>query len=233
MVENYLNSDASIPIVLARRVVVRQRPVSFLSDNLSSFVDSKDVVLDVGKGTRKQFTEIEEKSESIATLDAFSYEGYPSIFFDLSAESLPLALEKRFDVIFLFSILEHVPEPFFACRNVMGMLKPGGTVIGYVPWLFPYHAGRGVGKEEGFEDFWRFSPESLGLLFGTAQTIDVFPKRGRISTALMMLTFSRGRNLWKGMERRLPKLTSVLARWKSGGLNRWQASGYDFVVQGP
>lgn len=228
--EKYLNdSDPSEPIRLARRVVRMNIGDAPPSAKLSFYVSSDSVVLDCGKGTREQFVEIASRAKRVETLDAFEYDGYPSILFDLSNDKLPSALEERFDVIFCFSILEHVPNPFLASRNLMGMLKAGGQIVGYVPWLFPYHSGRGVGQED-FEDYWRFSPESLGLLFGEAKSVDVFPKRGRVATALLILFFWGGRNFWKGVELRLPFLARVVTRWGSTDLNRWQSSGYDFVV---
>lgn len=229
--ETYLNdSDPSEPIRLARRVSRMNIGDTPPSADLSAYVSSNSVVLDCGKGTRAQFAEIASRAKRVETLDAFEYGDYPSILFDLSNDRLPSALESRFDVIFCFSILEHVPNPFAASQNLLGMLKAGGQIVGYVPWLFPYHAGRGVGQEN-YEDYWRFSPESLGLLFGEAKLVDVFPKRGRVATALQILLFWRGRNFWKGVELRLPFLARVVTRWGSTDLNRWQASGYAFVAQ--
>lgn len=231
IVANYLGDlDPSAPIRLSRRVVVREERGELPSADLAAYVNSKSVALDIGKGTREQFASIRGRARVVETLDVFEYTDYPSILFDLSSEALPRDLKKKFDVIFCFSILEHVPNPIVASRNLIEMLKSGGLIVGYVPWLFPYHAGRGV-RQEGFEDYWRFSPESLGLLFPEARSIDVFPKRGRVATALLVLFFSNGRNFWKGVEKRVPKLTDVIGGWKSTDLNRWQASGYEFVVR--
>mgnify|MGYP000190823898 CR=1 FL=1 len=228
--EKYLDDrDISEPLRVCRRVEVMAPAGRYPSEDLESFINAEASVLDCGKGTRDKFDDLSELAGVTETIDAFVYEDYPSILFDLCSPGLPSGLAHRFDTIFCFSILEHVPNPFLAAQNLLGMLRPGGVIVGYVPWLFPYHAGRGL-SQAGYEDFWRFSPEAIGLLFAGASSIRVFPKRGRVATALMILFFTKGRNLWKELESRPSFLFSRVSRLASRGNERWQASGYEFVI---
>lgn len=200
------------------------------SHDYSAFVAESSLVLDCGMGTRDQFSRIVTRAHSVDTLDYTTYESYPTIIFDLTDSNLPERLFNRFDVIFCISILEHVTKPQVAAEHLMSMLRPGGKLIGYVPWLFPYHSGQGMGKNE-YEDYWRFSPSALTLLFSGAKNIEIFPVRGRLSTALMLALFQGGRNWWKALESRLPQVFRVVNLLFRRGSNRWQSSGYEFVIQ--
>ncbi len=54
------------------------------------------------------------------------------------ALSLPLADEK-FDLVLLWQVLEHLPQPWTALSEVSRILKVGGRVVGSVSCLEPIH----------------------------------------------------------------------------------------------
>ena len=80
---------------------------------------------------------------------------YPEL--DLCAE-LPAGLEA--DVVICEQVLEHVPDPARAARNLWAMLPPGGHAIVSVPFMVRIH------HEPG--DYWRFSRDGLRLLLERA-----------------------------------------------------------------
>jgi len=48
-------------------------------------------------------------------------------------QDIPLATEKRFDVICSFQVLEHVPDPNIFLNGMISLLRPGGRIILSVP----------------------------------------------------------------------------------------------------
>lgn len=65
--------------------------------------------------------------------------------------------EDHFAVVYSASLLEHVAAPWLVAAECARVLKPGGLAIHIAPWVWPTHAQP--------NDFWRFSPEGLRLLF--------------------------------------------------------------------
>lgn len=63
------------------------------------------------------------------------------------------------DGLVCFDVLEHVPDPPSAVREIHRVLKPGGAAVLTLPFFHPYH---GAGA---YSDFWRFSWDVVDLLF--------------------------------------------------------------------
>lgn len=76
----------------------------------------------------------------------------------LPVEHLSRRYPEAIGTIVCLSTLEHVREPAVAVEEFRKSLAPGGVVIVSVPWQFPYHPSP--------EDYWRFSPAALRVLFG-------------------------------------------------------------------
>lgn len=75
--------------------------------------------------------------------------------FDLSA---PLTETRQFDVVICEQVLEHVPDPWAAVRNLFALCQPGGELIVSTPFLIKLH-------EEFFQnDYWRFTPRGMRTL---------------------------------------------------------------------
>jgi SAM-dependent methyltransferase len=83
---------------------------------------------------------------------------------DLMSEHTP-DLDGQYDLILCTQVLEHVPNPFVAVKTLSRWLKPKGRVIVTVPSAYPYHAHPG--------DFWRFTRDSVQLLFEEWEMLDL------------------------------------------------------------
>ena len=83
-------------------------------------------------------------------------ENSPHIVGDI--QQLPLK-SKCADALICISVLEHVPNPHQAVRQIYRVLQTQGSFYGYVPFLFPYHCG------EGWKDYCRFTIDGLFWLF--------------------------------------------------------------------
>ena len=67
---------------------------------------------------------------------AAGYGSKPEVFGD--GESLPFA-DASVDVVALLEVLEHLPDPGRCMAEAARILKPGGTLLLSVPFLYPLH----------------------------------------------------------------------------------------------
>ena len=147
------------------------------------------------------------------------------------AQTLPFR-DESFDGVLAMSILEHVPRPWVVVAEIRRTLLPGGLVLGYVPYMFPYHA------DESFRDYYRFSDEALTHLFGHFSEINLLTAGGYTNA---MLRFVAGftasqRHLLrveKSLGRFLAQLAKMTGTWDSTrvrGLRR-SPTGFNFLAR--
>ena len=91
------------------------------------------------------------------------------------AQVLPFR-DASFGGVIAISIMEHVPRPWRLVAEVRRVLQPKGLVVGYVPYMFPYHA------DETFSDYYRFSDEALRFLFRDYSSIEIHSAGGYTNT---------------------------------------------------
>ena len=177
-----------------------------------------DTVLDIGKAMRDKHSQINAKK--IETLDVNDFGDYPDIICDICSDIN--GLQNKYDKIICIAILEHVYNPFKAINNLKKMLKDNGTIYGYVPYLFYYHAP----KDLKFQDYFRFSKDALAYLFKDFSEIELYPVRGRISTPLNIMFAGR----WKKYIEKT-NLNIYLDKLVSNEKNLKQCSGFNFIVK--
>tara|TARA_X000000368_G_C23000786_1_gene698853 strand:- start:836 stop:1513 length:678 start_codon:yes stop_codon:yes gene_type:complete len=182
-------------------------------------ISSEDIILDIGKGMREKYKDIKSKQKE--TLDVNEFENYPDIIFDICDE-LDSSLIEKYDKIICLAILEHVYNPFLAVKNLKSMLKENGTIFGYVPYLYHYHAP----SDLKFQDYFRFSRDALIYLFKDFSELKLFPIRGRISTPLNILFAGR----WKRYAEKTP-INILLDKFISDEKNIKQCSGFNFIAK--
>lgn len=68
--------------------------------------------------------------------------------------------DNEFDVVMSASTLEHVERPWVLVPAMARVLRPGGMLVVYTHCSWPYHPFP--------QDFWRFFPETIKLLFDIA-----------------------------------------------------------------
>jgi len=64
------------------------------------------------------------------------YDAQPCLFG--SASQLPLQ-DDSFDTVILLEVLEHLERPHQALKEIQRVLRPGGTLILSLPFLYPVH----------------------------------------------------------------------------------------------
>ena len=187
-------------------------------DKILEEINIKDEVLDIGMAMRDKHKDI--RSKHIETLDVNDFGDYPDIICDICNDIT--GLEEKYDKIICLAILEHVYDPFKAIQNLRLMLKKNGSIYGFVPYLYNYHAPLNL----KFQDYFRFSKDSLAYLFKDFYQIELFPFRGRISSSLHML-FG---NKWKKYVEKT-NLNVFLDNFISDEINHKQCSGFYFILK--
>src|SRR6056300_263193 len=126
-------------------------------DRILDEIEPNDHVLDIGMAMRDKHKNI--ISAKRETLDVNDFVSYPDIICDICSNIE--GLEKKYDKIICLAILEHVYNPFKGIENLNKMLKNNGSIYGFVPYLYNYHAPQDL----HFQDYFRFSKDSLSYLF--------------------------------------------------------------------
>jgi SAM-dependent methyltransferase len=97
-------------------------------------------VLDIGSADRW----IESHLTHIKRYVALDYPATGSVLYGAqpclfgNASRLPLC-DESFDTVILLEVLEHLEEPQKALAEIRRVLKPGGTLILTIPFLYPVH----------------------------------------------------------------------------------------------
>jgi hypothetical protein len=102
------------------------------------------MALDCGAGWRQRIR------RSVLTTEIYPY---PSTDLLAVSQRLPFA-DAVFDAVLSLHVLEHVPDPFACARELLRVLKPGGTLFAATPMIVPEH---------GFPHHY-FNPTGEGLL---------------------------------------------------------------------
>jgi SAM-dependent methyltransferase len=82
----------------------------------------------------------------------------PQVTIVADLQCCPHIPADTYDVIICTQVLEHIANPFLAVAELCRILKPGGRLLLTAPAAYPYHAVP--------RDYWRFTRDSLQLLFG-------------------------------------------------------------------
>jgi SAM-dependent methyltransferase len=180
-------------------------------------------VLDCGLSLRNFAGEVKQKSKIFETLDINEFEDYPDYLVDVCDVDSMKSFRGKYDYVTAFSLLEHCHEPFKAASNLFSALKRGGKLFGSAPFLFPRHGP----KDLVYQDFWRFSRDSYALLFPEASNITLYPLRGRVGTALNVLSL-RYRFV---LETKVSWLATSINRLGASKGHELQSSGYGFIIE--
>lgn len=131
-------------------------------------------------------------------------------------EDLPLG-DNSEEAILCIAVLEHVENPIRATAELYRVLAPGGRCFVYVPFLYYYHA------EEGYYgDYWRYTKDTLALLFKQFGTMEIQSVRGACETLVRLTPLGRSR---------IVANAAYLLDRLSGKIHSKQTSGYYVYLQ--
>ena len=146
-------------------------------------------LLDVGCGDRPY----EELLRGAARIVGFDVPGNAHADIHGSIDAIPVD-DASFDVVLCLQVLEHVPDPAAAVRELRRAVKPGGRVLLSTHGVYPYHPNP--------EDLWRWTHSGLDRLFrenGDWSSVSVTAGAGTAGTVAMLaahlvdLLFKRAR----------------------------------------
>lgn len=177
-------------------------------------------ILDMGGGMRERLGALGNRVETMDMndIDAPGENlSRPDILGD-ACSPFPDWMHGRYDAVIALALLEHVYDPAAAVANFRAALRPGGRLFLYVPWMWRYHAPKGL----VFQDYQRFSRDGLAYLLRDFEDVTLYPIRGKYSAILNML------KLWKPVvERRFGgRVNRLVDARTSDWRNTVQASGY-------
>jgi SAM-dependent methyltransferase len=111
-------------------------------------------LLDVGCGTLPFKPYIERYVESYDGLDVERRSEQTRFISD--ARNMVEIADDSYDSVISLSMLEHIPDPWLALREMRRVCRPGGSVIILIPHLMRLH--------EEPHDYYRFTPYGLRAL---------------------------------------------------------------------
>jgi SAM-dependent methyltransferase len=125
-------------------------------------------VLDVGGRIQPYRPLIAERVRQYVAVDLAES---PLVTVRANACTLPFP-ESSFDLVFCTQVLEYVPEPSQAVREIYRVLKPGGIALFSFAAFYPRNAD---------DDYWRFTSAGLGHLLKPFGRLEIAPEGSSIS----------------------------------------------------
>ena len=131
-------------------------------------------VLDVGCGDRPY-------AELFPGAVGFDVPGNPYADLHGDIDAIPVE-DASFDVVLCLQVLEHVPDPAAAVRELHRVVRPGGCVLLSTHGIYPFHPNP--------DDLWRWTHQGLERLFLTNAewaSVTVRAGAGTASTVAMQV----------------------------------------------
>ena len=157
------------------------------------FTTSKEVIdiggtlrLNTGKSNRVEKTN-EWMLPYIAKIDYKILDPVPDYNPDIVGDIHDLPFEDNSkEAILCLAVLEHVHNPIKAMEELYRVLKPGGKLLIYVPFLYYYHAHEGY-----YGDYWRFTIDTLKRFAEPFTKSEIQLVRLPVETLIRLTPFGR------------------------------------------
>ncbi len=128
-------------------------------------------VVDVGGGENPSYLGFLEAKDAEVTSIDLRRDEQSGARIDLETSCLPYDDDSVDDVL-MFNILEHIYNHRHLIGESYRILKPGGRVLGFVPFLINYHPDP--------SDFFRYTKEALARIFAMGGfKIEIIKEIGR------------------------------------------------------
>ncbi len=206
----------------ARLTTVQDRDI--LGECIKTIAKNGGWVLDVGghspyRKSLSDFRPLLEKTNYICLDIAFN----PKLSLQADALCLPFR-DRSVDSVIIFAVLQHVFDPLRVMEEIYRVLKPGGRLFGYVPFLYPYHGA----ADHRYPDCWRLTKDGLLYALRQFESVTLQPVCGYVGTVLSFLTVFRLRSRLAKLEWVLGKLMSRIRRKSLNPLHN--TTGFQFFA---
>lgn len=142
--------------------IILQRQIATYAPRL------KGALLDVGAGRSRRYQKICTQVTKYTTMD-IDAKGEPDVVASIEAMPFP---DAHFDSVLCTQVLEHVPHPHIAMKEISRVLKPGGYCLLTVPQWNELH--------EVPHDYFRYTNYGLQTLFSdNGFDVEVMDQRGK------------------------------------------------------
>jgi SAM-dependent methyltransferase len=88
-----------------------------------------------------------------------------AVYPEMDCQRLTHLADETFDLVYSHQVLEHVPKPWLAGRELVRVLKPGGIGVHTSCAYNPRHG------PPAFNDYYRFLPDGLAELFDGVEVL--------------------------------------------------------------
>lgn len=193
---------------------------SFLNLRLSEDILDGDVI-DVGGGSNPDYISFMEKT---AAMNFLSFDVKTGAQIDFETDALP-ASDGKYDTVIFLNVLEHIFNYQHLVNEIVRVTKPGGKIIGFVPFLMWYHPDH--------KDFFRYTHEALGKIFEMAGATDfkIEPiSRGPFAASAQMIISSTPNILRVPVYSIFHVLDTIFMKLRPDHCDRY-ALGYYFVIK--
>ena len=175
-------------------------------------ISQRRKILDAGSSTpwRKEMEPYKAwfKNAEYETLDL---DPQSEVTYNADIQKMPLENES-YDAVICKAVLHIIPNPAKAVEEIHRVLKPGGLMLAYVPYIYPYHGQKGVNL-----DYWRFSQDGVRELFKNFHSLEISPADGYFTTILNFLPIRFLRRGIKPIAKLLDKIFHTKRRTNTSG----------------
>lgn len=196
----------------------------FFKEKIIQICTEKKALLDIGGGLRIDRTKNNRLDKTrewiipyLKNVDYKIMDPVPTYNPDIVGDihKMPFA-DNSLDAIICIAVLEHVENPILAVSEMRRVLKPGGYIFIYVPFLYYYHAEKGY-----YGDYWRYTKDTIRFLFKGCKTVEIVSVRGAIETWIRLSPLGRF-NVFARIARFMDFVT--------GKMKSNQVSGYNIFI---
>jgi SAM-dependent methyltransferase len=105
------------------------------------------------------------------TMDEIIFNRWPAldvtraIWPNTDVQNLHMYNDNSFEMVYSHQVLEHIPKPWIAGKEIVRVLKPNGLGIHTTCAFNPRHG------QPSFNDYYRFLPDGLEQLFDGVETL--------------------------------------------------------------
>jgi SAM-dependent methyltransferase len=105
-------------------------------DRTAALVAERESVCEVGAGARPMFPPDVAERYLLVDIDAAELAKAPDGYETAVADLCAAPIEGSFDLVFSYTVVEHIADPASFHQNVAKMLKPGGIAFHCFPTLY-------------------------------------------------------------------------------------------------